>query len=217
MSQVLIVTWAGQGIGKAIVEAAPPNTEIINIGLPHYDVRNIEDIRSSVSSFKHIDWIVNNAGVNSSYRIQAMAPAEWSRIIDTNLTGIYNVLHVCVPLMSTTSSIVNIASMIAHRASGIRNFNSHYCASKGGVISMTRSLAQELAPIRVNSVSPGIIVTEMTEADHPLYQYMCDRILLGRRGTVEDVAKAVWFLLDNEQSGYITGADLLVDGGYSAH
>ena len=214
----LVISGAIRGIGKAIADMSPAGTNVINVGLPLYDVRNPAMIASALSPIEdtQIDWLVCNAGVNGDEPVGKMGVEEWWRVVNTNLGGYFNMIHACAPRMKLNGSIVLIASMIAHRASGIKKHNAHYAASKGGIVSMTRSLAQELAPIRVNSVSPGIIKTEMTDTSHPLFDYMANRILLGRLGTVDDVAKTVWFLLENERSGYITGTDILVDGGYCA-
>ena len=213
----LVISGASRGIGKTIADMAPAGTHIINIGLPMYDVRNPAMVAHAVSTIPKIDWLVCNAGVNGDVPIGQMGVEEWWRVVHTNLGGYFNVIHACAKRMLWDGSIVLIASMIAHRASGIKKHNVHYAASKGGIVSMARSLAQEMAPIRVNSVSPGIIKTEMTDSSHPLFENMLDRVLLGRIGLPQDVAKATWFLLDNERSGYITGVDLLVDGGYCAH
>lgn len=216
MMPTLVISGASRGIGKTIADMAPAGTHVINIGLPMYDVRNPAMVAHAVSTIPKIDWLVCNAGVNGDVPIAKMDVEEWWRVVHTNLGGYFNVIHACANRMSKDGSIVLIASMIAHRASGIKKHNTHYAASKGGIVSMTRSLAQELAPIRVNSVSPGIIKTEMTDTSNPLFDHMTDRILLGRLGTTEDVAKTVWFLLENERSGYITGTDIIVDGGYCA-
>ncbi len=143
-----------------------------------------------------------------------MSRDEWSEVIETNLTGVFNTTRACIItfLKQKSGNIVNISSVSGvHPLPGQVN----YAAAKAGVIGFTKSLAKEVAPynIRVNAVAPGFISTEMTTS---LGEKARDKFLevipLQRFGTPEEVAKAVLFLL-SEESRYITGQTLQLDGG----
>jgi len=143
-----------------------------------------------------------------------MSREDWSDVIDTNLTGVFNTTRACIItfLKQKSGNIVNISSV-----SGIHPLpgQANYAAAKAGVIGFTKSLAKEVAPytIRVNAVAPGFIDTEMTRELSPqLKEKFLKMIPLLRFGTVEEVARAVLFLLSDE-SQYITGQTLQLDGG----
>ena len=158
--------------------------------------------------------VVCSAGVVSEHPIEELVPDEWRRIIDASLTGTYLTFHHAVPLMKRRgrASVVAMSSGWAKRG---YPKGAHYAAAKGGIESLVRSLALELAKdgIRVNSVSPGPVVTPMLD-DLPNFdaEERADRIPLGRLGTVEDVVRATFFLLGDE-ADHITGQVLQVSGG----
>jgi 3-oxoacyl-[acyl-carrier protein] reductase len=143
-----------------------------------------------------------------------MSQEDWSDVIDTNLTGVFNTTRACIItfLKQKSGNIVNISSVSGiHPLSGQTN----YAAAKAGVIGFTKSLAKEVAPynIRVNAVAPGFVNTEMTTGlSQQLQEKFLKMIPLQRFGTAEEVAKAVVFLLRDE-SQYITGQTLQLDGG----
>lgn len=159
-----------------------------------------------------IDAIVNNAGVISHLPLRDLAPDEWHRILDTNLTGMYHVIRGALPYVAETASIVNISSAVAHH--GMPGA-AHYVASKAGVMGLTRALAKELGPqgIRVNCIASGLIETDQMKAvtaeGRARYEQM---ISLGRLGRPEEIADVVLFLA-SRAARYITGATLDVDGG----
>jgi 3-oxoacyl-[acyl-carrier protein] reductase len=143
-----------------------------------------------------------------------MKSDDWSDVIDTNLTGVFNTSRACIItfLKQKSGTIVNISSV-----SGIHPLpgQTNYAAAKAGVIGFTKSLAKEVAPynVRVNAVAPGFIETEMTaELGEKTKEKFVNMIPLQRFGTPEEVAKAVLFLL-SEDSQYITGQTLQLDGG----
>ncbi|HZU90460.1 MAG TPA: SDR family NAD(P)-dependent oxidoreductase [Stellaceae bacterium] len=160
-----------------------------------------------------IDGVVNAAGIVMRGPVQAVGVAEWRRVIDVNLTGIYIVVRCVLPWLTkaTGATIVNIASGqgLLPNAPGM----TAYAASKGGVVTLTRALAAELAPaIRVNSVCPGMVDTPMT-ADGPrdVTPYA-----LKRMAEPLEIAHAILFLTGAESS-FVTGAALAVDGGRTFH
>jgi NAD(P)-dependent dehydrogenase (short-subunit alcohol dehydrogenase family) len=158
--------------------------------------------------------VVCSTGVVSEYPIDELEPEEWRRVVDASLTGAYLTLHHAVPLMRLRGggSVVVMSSGWARRG---YPRGAHYAAAKGGIESLVRSLALELAPdrIRVNSVSPGPVTTPMLD-DLPNFDEAerSARIPLGRLGTVEDVVSSTFFLLGDE-ADHITGQVLQVSGG----
>lgn len=143
-----------------------------------------------------------------------MSQDDWSDVIETNLTGVFNATRACIItfLKQKTGNVVNISSV-----SGIHPLpgQANYAAAKAGVIGFTKSLAKEVAPynVRVNAVAPGFISTEMTAGlGEKAKEKFMKLIPLRRFGTPEEVAKAVIFLLSAE-SQYITGQTLQLDGG----
>lgn len=163
-----------------------------------------------------IDFLVNNAGIWTDGRIDRMTDADWARMIGVNLTGAFHLCRAVVPSMKERGggAIVNIASTAGQRGEAE---HSHYAASKGGMIAFTKSLAVELAPfaIRVNTVSPGWIRTDMTApylTPERIDDSLKEPIPLGRPGEPEDVAGPTLFLCSS-LARHITGAVLNVNGG----
>ncbi len=143
-----------------------------------------------------------------------MSQEDWSDVIDTNLTGVFNTTRACIItfLKQKSGNIVNISSVSGiHPLPGQVN----YAAAKAGVIGFTKSLAKEVAPynIRVNAIAPGFISTEMTaELSEKAREKFMNMIPLRRFGTADEVAQVVLFLLSDE-SQYITGQTMQIDGG----
>ena len=164
-----------------------------------------------VGRFGGIDVLVNNAGVVSHATID-MDLAEWRRVIDTNLTGMFLVTRAIAPHMPDGGSIINMTSAAAMVGMVART---HYTASKSAVMGFTRSLCKELGPrqIRANAIAPGIIDTDqasgLNEQQRTRYAGMA---ALGRLGNSEDVAGAALFLA-SDLSGFVDGVILNVDGG----
>jgi NAD(P)-dependent dehydrogenase (short-subunit alcohol dehydrogenase family) len=166
--------------------------------------------------------LVNNAGVTTRSPLEDLPEEDWQRVIDINLGGLFRCCKHAARQFAAQGggAIINIAS-ISGLVGNRGGLNSHYCASKGGVIALTRSLAVEWAPksIRVNAIAPGYFVTPMTDRlkqrDPAFYQELVERIPLGRFGRAPDLAGVVVFLA-SEASAYLTGAVLVVDGGYTA-
>lgn len=169
-------------------------------------------IGETLKKFGSLDILVNNAGIIKDKALMLMDPSEWQEVIDTNLTGYFNMAKACIVTMMKQKSgnIINISS-VAGVVGTPRQVN--YSSAKAGIVGLTKSLAKEVAAynIRVNSVAPGYIETDMTK-DLKQKEALLKLIPSGRLGSPEEVAKAVSFLA-GEESGYITGQVIRVDGG----
>ena len=174
-------------------------------------------VQETEANLGHIDILVNNAGVSATTPFLAISEDEWDRIIDTNLKGYFLVAQAAASVMVRRGKggrIVNISSARQEQAwSG----NSHYCASKAGIHMLTRVMALELGPhgITANCVSPGTILTDINRRkfeDEGFRRRRIERIPVGRLGEPVDVVGAV-ILLASDESSFINGASIMVDGG----
>lgn len=239
--QTALITGGSRGIGKAIAlelagrgaslminysgnkEAAERTAEEIRaLGaeavVHRCDVSDESSVREMVSSavktFGHLDILVNNAGIARDGLIMRMKEEDWDAVLNTNLKGVFLVTKAALrPMMRQRSGrIINIASVVGILGNpGQIN----YVAAKAGVIGLTKATAREVASrgITVNAVAPGFITTDMTEQlSDEIKERLKREIPLGRLGRPEDVAKVVAFLA-GEDSSYMTGQTLSVDGG----
>ena len=176
--------------------------------------KTIQDI---VSKYGHLDGMVNNAGITSKVKFLDSSITEFDKVINLNLRSVYMCCKAAADIMVKQGSgaIVNIASVAARHGGGLMS-TSLYAASKGGVISLTKGLARELAPynVHVNAIAPGSIDTPMTTAgrDPAEYQATIQKMPLHRRGQPEELAGPVVLLL-SEAGAFMIGATLDVNGG----
>ena len=237
--KVAIVTGGSRGIGKAIVldlihsgakvvftylksdEAAgllldrikELNGEGVAIRSDSRDYSKARlVIEDTVKKFGRVDILINNAGIIKDKALMFMEPAEWHEVIDTNLTGYFNMARACIVTMMKQKSgnIINISS-VAGVVGSQRQVN--YASAKAGIVGLTKSLAKEVASynIRVNAVAPGYIETDMTKGLKGK-EDLLKLIPSGRLGEPQEVAKVVSFLA-SDKAGYITGQVIKVDGG----
>jgi len=188
------------------------------------DVRDQQAVQESIaetsSALGPLSIALNNAGIDRQDKAEEMTLDAWRQVIDVNLTGVFLCAQAEAQHMlannETGCSIINIASMSASIVNRDM-FQSHYNASKAGVKHLTKTLASEWARrgIRVNSISPGYILTPLTEADDigPLRPVWEELTPLGRIGRTQDLVGPAVFLA-SEAAAFTTGADLIVDGGY---
>ena len=239
-----LVTGGGRGIGRAIAlalagagadvaitsrkeeDAEPVAREIRARGgrsvALALDVRTAASIRECFDGLRRewatIDILVNNAGTNIPTDLASLDEEGWDTVVDTDLKGLAFVTQAAAPLLSDGGRIVNVASIygVLGRVERIA-----YSAAKGGVVTLTKSLALELAPrgITVNAVGPSLVETDLTRERMRTLpgfrEHEVGRTPLGRLGTPEDVAAAVVFFA-SPAAAFITGQLLLVDGGTSA-
>ncbi len=165
----------------------------------------------------HVDVLVNNAGIIAYDPLHELSMADWQAVVATNQTGVWLGMREVVPHMITQGggSIVNISSIWGSAAVG----GAHaYHATKGAVRNMSKNAAITYAPqnIRVNSLHPGFIGTPLTDAQAPeVNEYVVSQTPMGRAGTPEEIAAGVVFLASDEAS-FVTGSELVIDGGYLA-
>ena len=241
MSKVAFITGATRGIGKAIaLELAKEGynialnyrtenealeslkKEISDIGVECYpvqgDVSKAEDAKRMtkeiIEHFEQIDVLVNNAGITKDNLILRMKEEEFTDVINVNLVGTFNITKNVIKYMTKKryGKIINLSSVVGISGNAGQ---SNYAASKAGIIGFTKSIAKELASrnITANAVAPGFIQTDMTNVlKDEIKEAIEGTIPLKRLGTAEDVAKVVKFLA-SEESSYITGQVINVDGG----
>jgi len=238
----VLVTGGSRGIGKACVElflqaganvaftfqsAKVEADKVIadytgSAKLKQYklnlsDAVEIEKVIGNIlKDFENIDVVVNNAGIWKEAAIDEMTIDEWNETMNINLTSIYLITKLLVPGMKKNKfgSIINIASTAGQRGEA---FHSHYAASKGGIISLTKSLASELGQhnITVNCVAPGWVITDMTTdslADEKILKKVLGDIPLNKVAQPKEIAGPVLFLA-SQLASHITGEILNVDGG----
>lgn len=225
--KIALVTGAGRGIGAAIAGhfedagCVVYRADIAN-GAPRLDVTDRAAVRAAIDGIVRerggLDILVNNAGLLAIGPAADTSGEEWDRLVAVNLTGYFNCIQAAIPAMRgrKAAAIVNIASVSAEKGGGAIG-NVWYGTTKAGVVAMTRGMARELGPagIRVNAISPAVLDTDMV---HGLLtperrERILARIPLGRFADAADVARLALFLA-SEESGFITGETIAVDGGF---
>lgn len=238
--KVAVVTGASRGIGRVIavalaeqgarVVASARNTEALEELVNEIkgkggeavaisgDVAQEADanelVNQAVATYGKVDILVNNAGITRDGLLLRMKNEDWDAVLDTNLKGAFLCIRAVAKVMSKQRSgrIINMSSVVGEMGNAGQ---ANYCASKAGLIGLTKSVARELARrnVTVNAIAPGFIVTDMTDnMTDKAREAMTEQIPLGRLGESADVANAVLFLA-SEQSSYITGQVLGVNGG----
>jgi len=239
--RVALVTGSGQGIGRdiALRLAKGGATLIINYVGPAEGANEVVDIIKSeggeamayecnvadltavdkmisdiVSKYGKLDILVNNAGITKDNLLLKMSEADFDAVINVNLKGTFNTTKAVTKLMMKQryGRIINISSIVGVIGNAGQ---ANYCASKAGIIGMTKAVARELASrnVTANAVAPGFIDTDMTKIlPDEVKKTLLSQIPAGKLGNVEDISNAVEFLA-KEESGYITGQVINVNGG----
>lgn len=241
MSKVALITGATRGIGRQIaitlakegydiaINYRKENKDLINTKQAieennvrclavQGDVSNFEEtekfVKEVISEYGKIDVLVNNAGITKDMLLMRMKEEDFKSVIDVNLIGTFNVTKNVIPHMMKARSgrIINISSVVGVTGNAGQT---NYSASKAGIIGFTKSLAKEVGSrnIAVNAIAPGFIETNMTDVlKDEVKDEIAKNIPLKRMGNTEDVANVVKFLA-SEESSYITGQVINVDGG----
>lgn len=243
--RVAVITGAGKGLGKTFAAALAQEgahlaligrnagtlnavaAEAKNAGVRAEvftgDVSKEEDVRKIeqqvVSKFPKVHILINNAGINIRKNVTDFTFDEWTSVINTNLVGAFLMSRSFVPHMRGEGygRIINLTSIMSHISLPGRTA---YSASKAGLLGFTKSLALELAPegITVNGISPGPCATEMNIPilNNPeLNQQFVSKLPVGRWGKVEEIAKCLLYICSPD-SGFLTGTDIVIDGGWTA-
>ncbi|HZG30423.1 3-oxoacyl-[acyl-carrier-protein] reductase [Ensifer adhaerens] len=237
MSRVALVTGGSRGIGAAISialknagykvaatyagndEAAADFTKVTGIHTFKWDVSDYEACGHGIAKVEAelgpVDILVNNAGITRDAMFHKMTPQQWKEVIDTNLTGLFNMTHQVWGGMRDRAfgRIVNISSINGQKGQAGQ---ANYSAAKAGDIGFTKALAQEgaMKNITVNAICPGYIGTEMVRAvpEKVLNERIIPQIPVGRLGEPEEIARCVVFLV-NDDAGFITGSTITANGG----
>ena len=230
-----LVTGGARGIGRAVADRLAADGARVAVvdsdpgpdAGPHptfeADVADATDLAAAVDGaageLGGLSILVNNAGFGTAKRLDRYDDDEWARLVGVNLTGVWHGIRAALPHLRAAATVEAPASIVTiggTAASRPTRGEGPYAAAKAGALALTRTAATEFAPlVRVNSVSPGYVATRMTRAivdDERLRARIEGRIPMGRIGTVDDVAGVVAFLCSTD-ARYVTGQDVIVDGG----
>ncbi len=237
--KIAIITGGAIGIGNAIAEqfieagatvviadidedAGSATAEKLGCRFEQCNVREYDQVEAlvdrTVEEFGRLDVIVNNAGIGSETSVEEMSLDEWEAVLETNLDGVMHGTKAALPhLKETEGSIINLGSI--YGLVGGEGAAS-YSAAKGGVVNFTQQVAIDYADkgVRVNSICPGFVETPMTEdliEDDRFYSFIEQKTPMDRHGQPEEIAPLAVFLASSNAS-YITGANIPVDGGWTA-
>lgn len=227
----VLITGGSRGIGAAAVslfaergdrvyflyekehEAAARVAEKTGATAICCDVADGQAVKAAFAALPQLDLLICNAGICKTGLLSMLSEEEWDRMFDVNVKGIYHCVNAAMPFFLKTHSgcVITVSSMWGEVGASCE---AGYAATKGAVIALSKALAKELGPsgIRVNCVTPGVILTDMcANVDADILEQMKDETAVGRNGIPMDVAKAMMYLADAD---FVTGEVLRVNGGF---
>lgn len=218
-AKVVLADWHPENAEKVASEIRAAAGQAVAVKCDVSDAKDAEAlIAAALAQFKKIDILVNNAGVYVPDSVERVSEAEWDKVMSVDLKGVMLCSKYAIPHMRKQGKgkIINIASIAGEV--GLAQ-SAAYCAAKGGVILLTKEMALDYAKdrINVNAICPGVIVTAMTEdmrRDKQTADGLMQQTPLGRFGQPEDIAYAALYLA-NDESDFVTGTALVVDGGWT--
>ena len=214
-ASVVVTATTQQGAEKTAAEITAAGGKALAVKVDVSVAAEVEGLfKEAVGAFGKLDILVNNAGITKDGLLLRMKEADWDAVLDVNLKGSFNCTREAAKVMSKAryGRIVNVSSVVGEMGNPGQ---ANYCASKAGMIGLTKSVARELARrnVTVNAVAPGFIETDMTnELSEKTKESLQEQIPMGRLGSADDIAGAVLFLV-SDAAGYITGHVLSVNGG----
>lgn len=233
IARKILITGSSRGIGAQIArdafikgykvilhgrtdsDALRTLKQELNCDALTFDVRDWVAAESAIETLDRLDVLINSAGINISAPLDDLSLEDWQNVYSVNVFGLAGVTNACRKLLDQSNSarIVNIGSVKGYYASTGR---AAYASSKAAVSSLTTAMAKEFAPnILVNCVAPGFVATDMTEQTmSPRIESQISSSLIGRLAAVEEISSAVMYFCSNDSS-FVTGQTLLVDGGFS--
>jgi len=214
-ASVVVTATTQQGAEKTAAEITAAGGKALAVKVDVSVATEVEGLfKEAVGAFGKLDILVNNAGITKDGLLLRMKEADWDAVLDVNLKGSFNCTREAAKIMTKAryGRIVNVSSVVGEMGNPGQ---ANYCASKAGMIGLTKSVARELARrnVTVNAVAPGFIETDMTnELSEKTKESLQEQIPMGRLGSADDIAGAVLFLV-SDAAGYITGHVLSVNGG----
>jgi 3-oxoacyl-[acyl-carrier protein] reductase len=205
--KTILITGASRGLGRSIaLKFEEEKWNVISISSKNCDISNRKSVKDFFKGIERLDVVINNAGVNKNQLLCKTSIEDWNEILETNLTGVFNVCREAVRCMRKYGGhIINISSILGMKG---KEGQCHYSASKAGLIGLTKSLARETAGwnIKVNAILPGCMETDMMTKCH--MEMAKNENILGKTNKTEDVAKFIYQLT---QTDFISGQVFNID------
>jgi len=232
--QKILITGSSRGIGAALAKLCNNSgfeviihgrsksnhllkfSKELNSDYIYFDVRNNSEIKNAIKGISSLDALVNSAGINISKPFEQLTSEDWNEIFSSNVFGMVNVIRNLLPQLRQSNNLARIVNLASMKGTYSAVGRIAYASSKAAVINLTHGLAKELSPnILVNCVSPGFTSTDMTDKTmSKRIENQIDSILLKRIAQPKEIAEVILFLCSNKCT-YMTGQNILVDGGFS--
>ena len=220
-AKVVVADWAEENGKQTVEEIKQQNGDAIFVKTDVSKVSDVENmVKTCIEEFGRVDILYNNAGILKSSSLHEMSEKDWDQVIDVDLKSVFLGIKYVIPHMLKQGSGKIISTASVAGIVGFQNIGA-YCAAKGAIITLTKEMAMEYAPknINVNCIAPGLIRTAMTKGmleDPETKKHLEESTLYTRFGEPQDIAYAALYLA-SEESNFVNGITLVVDGGWVAH